>query len=305
MALSMLGGGSGLLAKTALLAGAAVQYQSGADENNAQVIEDLKTRIRNSMEGAKVYDAVMKEGRKKYKDLNDDEILDKITHGEWIPNNSKALASIKDDVENALIQSRKGINATYQKDMMAVASDAAFDAGLYSGKLAGGLGAKISKSVVKSAKYRLYKQALSKGVSSAYGLATEAGLGVAGGVAAGGARLAANIATSNKVGKWVLNQGEKLASKVTNTEVAKKVADSATKMVEFGRNIPLKLLSKVSPEAAYMTEKIAKRALLGKETKDAFGKIVRQQGGLLSLGKKAVMSGYSEAIEEGKQYQNG
>ena len=187
---------------------------------------------------------------------------------------------------------------------MAVAVDEAFGAALTGATtLPKGIGSIMSKKFADNAKYRFIRSKANKALSAAeeaVETSTSAGLGLVGApfVAAG------KVAAKSKAGKWVVTQGTKAGEKLASTKVGKMVADGASKAVEVGKMIPTKLLAKTSPEAAYLLEKRAKRLLLGKETIDEFGHVVRKQGGILNLGKKVVSKGISEAVEEGKQYDN-
>lgn len=293
-----LSGGSSITANiaggTLATTGAMIGVSSGADENNQEVTEGLKQRISNSLQnaGKDVIEDVMKEGKRLYPDASQDEILDKIAHLEFLPNNHKALKALQD--------ARKGINATYEKDMAAVVSDEAFGAFVNGiGALPKGVGAGLSKKFADNAKYRFVRQKIGKAVNAAEEAvesSTSVGLGLAGApvIAAGKA------AAKSKAGRWVVEQGTKVGEKIANSSVGKLVADGAAKTVEMGKMIPAKLLAKASPEARYMLEKKAKRALLGKEVLDPFGRVTRK-GGILNFAGKTVSKGVSEAIEEGKQ----
>lgn len=293
-----LSGGTSITANiaggTLATTGAMIGVSSGADENNQEVTEGLKQRISNSLQnaGKDVIEDVMKEGKRLYPDASQDEILDKIAHLEFLPNNHKALKALQD--------ARKGINATYEKDMAAVVSDEAFGAVVNGvGALPKGVGAGLSKKFADNAKYRFVRQKIGKAVNAAEEAvesSTSVGLGLAGApiIAAGKA------AAKSKAGRWVVEQGTKVGEKIANSSVGKLVADGAAKTVEMGKMIPAKLLAKASPEARYMLEKKAKRALLGKEVLDPFGRVTRK-GGILNFAGKTVSKGISEAIEEGKQ----
>lgn len=346
VAATVASGGSSLSLQTlgagASLAGAGLQYQMGAEENNAQIIEDLKTRVEKSLKGAdkdqKTYNAVMAEGRKQFPGLSDDEILDKITHGQWLPNNSKALHSMQQSISTALDKAREGIRATYERDMAAVGADAMFNALLYGTKLGTkavdmaasattkvigktaqiigkpltqlpkGAGAAINKALSNQVGYRFARRRLSKGVADVMEKASP--IGQYASLAAGAGKVIYNAASIplgkplSKFGEVIVNQGKKVVDPIMESNVGKMFAENIDRAIEFGRNIPLKLLAKTSPEGAFMLERLTKRVLLGKESKDMFGRTVRQ-GGVLGFGNKIIASGFSEAIEEGKQYKNG
>ena len=116
-------------------------------------MEGVKTRISNSLQnaGKDVVKDVMEEGKRKWPEASEDEIFDKIAHLEFLPNNHKAL--------EAIVNGRKGINATYERDMAAVVSDEAFGAAINGvGGLFKGVGAGMSKKFADNAKYRFVRR---------------------------------------------------------------------------------------------------------------------------------------------------
>lgn len=283
-----------LTAGTLAATGASIGVSSGHDENDQEVMEGVKTRISNSLQnaGKDVVKDVMEEGKRKWPEASEDEILDKIAHLEFLPNNHKAL--------EAIVNGRKGINATYERDMAAVVSDEAFGAAINGiGALPKAVGAGMSKKLADNAKYRFVRRKANQMMSAAEEAvesSTSKGLGLVGApfVAAGKA------AAKSKAGRWTVEQGTKVGEKIANSKIGKLVSDGATRAVEFGKIVPTKLLAKASPEARYMLEKKAKRMFLGKEVLDQFGRVTRR-GGVLSFAGKAVSKGFSESIEEGKQ----
>lgn len=142
-----------LVGGTLAATGSGIGISAGHDENDLEVMEGVKERISNSLAnaGKDVVKDVLEEGRRKFPDASDDEILDKIAQLEFLPNNHKAL--------EAIINGRKGINATYERDMAAVVSDEAFGAAINGiGALPKAVGAGMSKKFADNAKYRFVRR---------------------------------------------------------------------------------------------------------------------------------------------------
>ena len=294
-AMALSGGTVGQLVGGTLAAtGSGIGISAGHDENDLEVMEGVKERISNSLAnaGKDVVKDVLEEGRRKFPDASDDEILDKIAQLEFLPNNHKAL--------EAIINGRKGANAAYEKDMAAVVSDEAFGGIINgAGALPKAVGAGMSSKLAQNAKYRFARRKLNSALTAAEEAvesSTSKGLGLAGApiIAAG-----KGVAKS-KAGKWVAEQGTKVGEKIVNSKVGKLMAENTAKAVEFGKKVPAKLLEKVAPETYYMLEKKAKRMLLGKEILDSSGRVTRS-GGVLSFARKTASKAFSEEIEEGKQ----
>ena len=268
------------------VAGAMAQYSAGQSENNAQAIEDLKTRVTNQLKKDGLYDKVVKEGKKSYKDKSDDEIMDMIAHGDYLPQNSKSLHSVSKAITGSLEKSRAGINANFERNQYAVASDAMVDMLLFSGKGFNAIGSAIAKATNTAAKFAPIKQAgkwvmdrIGNGVGRAYKFGVKTGTGIGGGIAAAGVRATGNIIDS--------------ALRSTPKEgLIRNAMAWSEREVNAGRKMFGKLIAKTHAKDA------AKDLILQKR----LDKFVKKPAGFLS---KVAVSGYSETIEEGKQYLNG
>lgn len=268
------------------VAGAMAQYSAGQSENNAQAIEDLKTRVTNQLKKDGLYDKVVKEGKKSYKDKSDDEIMDMIAHGDYLPQNSKSLHSVSKAITDSLEKSRAGISANFERNQYAVASDAMVDMLLFSGKGFKAIGSAIAKATNTAAKFTPIKQAgkwvmdrIGNGVGRAYEFGVKTGTGIGGGITAAGVRATGNIIDS--------------ALRATPKEgLIRNAMAWSEREVNAGRKMFGKLIAKTHA-------KDAAKDLIRQKRLDKF---VKKPAGFLS---KVAISGYSEAIEEGKQYLNG
>lgn len=283
-------GGTSTMAQVAAaglgLTGAAAQYSAGKSENNAQAIEDLQIRIGDALQKNGVYDQVIADGKNKFKNASDQEIIEKIAHGEYIPEKSKALHVVANAVQESLAKSRAGINAVFERNQYAVATDAMVDAMLYGVKLPKGLGSGLTKAVNAEAKFTPVKQAgkwvmdrAGKGVGKAYGAGFESGLGLPGGIAAG----------TVKVGLNLVEQGLRATPK---NGIVRNAMAWAQREVNAGR----RFISKA--QKAFHTEDLVKDNMRRKYFEKYLGKPASFLG-------EVATSGYSEAVEEGKQYLNG
>lgn len=284
----MTGGGSTAvqLARAGLgVAGGIAQYQAGTSENNAEVVENLKTRIKNQLSKNKdVYSKIMSDAKSRFKNKSEDEILEMISRGDYMPETSKGLSSVRKAITESLAEARKGSNAVFDRDMYAVASDAMFDTVLYAGSGLKGIGSAIAKFTNTGAALKPVKEAgkwvlqRGRGASSAFDAGMKAGLGIPGGVAGAALKTGANV--TNDLLRLTPKGG------IIRNGIA-----WAEKEVAAGRKFISKQLAKTHKED------IVKDNLL----QNRLRKYVKTP--LKGL-EKVVLSGYSESIEEGKQFEN-
>jgi len=74
--------------------GAMLSYEASREENRSQILEDLCKRVKSNLQntpgygGKSMYEVVMEEASKnpKLKGMNEDDILNSIAEGRWMPN---------------------------------------------------------------------------------------------------------------------------------------------------------------------------------------------------------------------------
>lgn len=297
--------GNPWLAGALSASGASIQYQAGKEENNGQVLEDYQQRLKKQLEEDGVYKLVISRGKNQFKGASEQEILKKIVDGDWNPQSSEANPSIAKALTESFVKSRRGVNATFDKDMMAVANDAMVNFALYSAKLPKGFGSAINSGLNHFSKYVVAKNAV-----KSFGKQTleKAGMTNAGKYTAimakdfksgfgTGYSVANDVSQLTGVGLGTLTGATKAVGKklgIPNTKLYQTAAKAATNTTEMITSLPSKLLrsatNKISdPRKAFLVKQGAKKA----------GKWA------LQMGKRQFESGFSESIEEGKQYLNG
>lgn len=308
--------GAGALPGAALAAtGSLLSYKAGETESNAQVLEIAADRIKLALkgrnpDGINYYNDVIKEARndKRVSSLSEDQIMQAIAKGDWLPTQSRTYEGIADGVRLAIAEGRKGSNTYYDQSMTAVASDAALDFMLYGTKggekvleYGGALGKKALggtvRGVAESAKTKVIKSAPGRAVKYAYttikdGADAAKYLGV-GGYAVGPAAVAAKDAVA-AAGKAAAKT--KVISDIAKSPVGQAAAKAADKTVQFLKNVPTWLLDKSS---GLFVKGDGKKALAKQfKIRQSQKRAAAQIGNL-------VLEGYGEEIEEGKQATEG
>lgn len=312
------------LAATFSATGAAGQYQAGVEENNGQILEDYQQRLVRQLKDDDLYDDVIKAGKKKFKNSSEQEIIEKIATGQWDPNKSQVDPIIVKSLSESLAQSRRGVNAVFDKDMMAVGTDALVNFGLYSSKIPSGFGSAIAKTTGKAAAYTvrkidntvlkntalnsvLYTDAAKAGVKD---LLTRAGKSKVGKYVVATAKdIKSGFGAGYKFGEKVSPLSGVIGGAVTGTakaitkqlpesSIAGKIVNNLVKDVQLGtellKSVPKKILTNATnlindPSKAFLAQQVAKG--VGEKT--------------INIGGRMLTSGFSESIEEGKQYLNG
>lgn len=312
------------LAATFSATGAAGQYQAGVEENNGQILEDYQQRLVRQLKDDDLYDDVIKAGKKKFKNSSEQEIIEKIATGQWDPNKSQVDPIIVKSLSESLAQSRRGVNAVFDKDMMAVGTDALVNFGLYSSKIPSGFGSAIAKTTGKAAAYTvrkidntvlkntalnsvLYTDAAKAGVKDLLTRAGKSKVGkyvvatakdIKGGFGAGYKFGEKVSPLSGVIGGAVTGTSKAITKQLQESSIAGKIVNNLVKDVQLGtellKSVPKKILTNATnlindPSKAFLAQQVAKG--VGEKT--------------INIGGRMLTSGFSESIEEGKQYLNG
>lgn len=312
------------LAATFSATGAAGQYQAGIEENNGQILEDYQQRLVRQLKDDDLYDDVIKAGKKKFKNSSEQEIIEKLATGQWDPNKSQVDPIIVKSLSESLAQSRRGVNAVFDKDMMAVGTDALVNFGLYSSKIPSGFGSAIAKTTGKAAAYTvrkidntvlkntalnsvLYTDAAKAGVKDLLTRAGKSKVGkyvvatakdIKGGFGAGYKFGEKVSPLSGVIGGAVTGTAKAITKQLPESSIAGKIVNNLVKDVQLGtellKSVPKKILTNATnlindPSKAFLAQQVAKG--VGEKT--------------INIGGRILTSGFSESIEEGKQYLNG
>lgn len=312
------------LAATFSATGAAGQYQAGVEENNGQILEDYQQRLVRQLKDDDLYNDVIKAGKKKFKNSSEQEIIEKLATGQWDPNKSQVDPIIVKSLSESLAQSRRGVNAVFDKDMMAVGTDALVNFGLYSSKIPSGFGSAITKATGKAAAYTVRKidntvlkntalnsvllaDATKAGVKDLLTRAGKSKVGkyvvatakdIKGGFGAG-YKLGEKVSPlSGVIGGAVTGTAKAITKQLPESSIAGKIVNNLVKDVQLGtellKSVPKKILTNATnlindPSKAFLVQQVAKG--VGEKA--------------INIGGRILTSGFSESIEEGKQYLNG
>ena len=312
------------LAATFSATGAAGQYQAGVEENNGQILEDYQQRLVRQLKDDDLYNDVIKAGKKKFKNSSEQEIIEKLATGQWDPNKSQVDPIIVKSLSESLAQSRRGVNAVFDKDMMAVGTDALVNFGLYSSKIPSGFGSAITKATGKAAAYTVRKidntvlkntalnsvllaDATKAGVKDLLTRAGKSKVGkyvvatakdIKGGFGAG-YKLGEKVSPlSGVIGGAVTGTAKAITKQLPESSIAGKIVNNLVKDVQLGtellKSVPKKILTNATnlindPSKAFLAQQVAKG--VGEKA--------------INIGGRILTSGFSESIEEGKQYLNG
>ena len=318
-------------------AGAGLSYQQGIEENRQTIMEDLTGRMRKTLTDAGLLDKVLKEGHATFKNVSDDEILNMMAAGDWVPNTTGAPREMIKALDDAIKKGRQGALATFDKDMAATATESLVEFVAYSAKMPRGFGGAVSKGWNEAAKYIPVKVATtaSRAVAAtgraASGIAEKTGatratqwaMAKAKDVSAskvGRAAAAATDYTKQFVKRSVDNYGafgsDKISTALGGVAGATKTAlqevnklAGKSKYLRFGRqkvvnaaNSTTELFTKIPKSVInYSTNKIADK------NRAAYVNHLLTKGtsGLSKFTKRNYGIGFAESIEEGKQYLNG
>lgn len=272
--------------------GMAQSYSAGQDENNMEVAINAKRRLAKSLPEELKKNGQYEEFIKKAKSdlgisgkINDDYVFQMIANGEYYPNASQYSGTIQDAITNAINEAVTGSNVEYEKNMMAVAGETAFEGALYGsgGKWINALG-KVAKGAGSWTSKRIANDAVRK-----YFVKTS------------------NKVANTKVGKWTVGTKQSV-QQWTKEKLSSEYAQAAKKGLSYGyeKGSVGGAPAAVTGAVLGATANVAKRAVLnttaGKATKTFLEVATKAPREVLTGAyKKASKSKIGKALSSGKR----
>ena len=255
----------------AILAGGGANIKAGDYENKAEIASNYKNGLIEDLKKEGLYDKFIKEGREQLKNSNqdytkvDDEVVTAFLLKKWVPDDQK--------IREIAVKHMYGANNLYQNDMMATTADVAFTTGLSLFAPYGPLSKStkftpIPKSEVLQRYYRIKGNGLA--ADAINNLTKEAGIGreITGAMSP-------------------LLQKAYVAVRAAATPLTSRVS---AKLLPYAEQLQKRFediigWSKIIPSKMFTTNKVLKNTI--------------------DFAGRTLATGFSEAIEEGKQHEYG